>query len=99
MSTEYRPLNRRRARVRPLSRGKRSGSAPRCVAAQTGRRAAHGRSHSVTSLVLPVAERRATTVLVVDDFNPFSKLVREALTPWGFAVFGAKSPDEGLALF
>ena len=56
------------------------------------------RSHPVPS-VLAIAERRAPAVLVVDDFNPSSKLVREALTRRGFAVFGAKSPDEGLALF
>jgi two-component system, cell cycle sensor histidine kinase and response regulator CckA len=59
------------------------------------RRTAPGRSHSV----VPIAEQRARAVLVVDDFNPFCKLIRETLAPRGFAVFGAKSPDEGLALF
>jgi CheY-like chemotaxis protein len=62
-------------------------------------RTAPGRSNSVLSLVVPIAEQRTPAVLVVDDFNPFGKLIRETLAPRGFAVFGAKSPDEGLALF
>jgi CheY-like chemotaxis protein len=62
-------------------------------------RTALGRSHSVRSSVLTVAEHWAPAVLVVDDLNPFSKRIREMLACRGFAVFGAKSPDEGLALF
>jgi DNA-binding response OmpR family regulator len=46
-----------------------------------------------------MAEPRVPAVLVVDDFNPSSDLTREALAHRGFAVLGAKSPDEGLALF
>jgi DNA-binding NtrC family response regulator len=38
-------------------------------------------------------------VLVVDDLIPFSKVIRETFVRRGFAVFGAKSPDEGLTLF
>jgi DNA-binding response OmpR family regulator len=38
-------------------------------------------------------------VLVVDDLIPFSQVIGETLASRGFAVFGAKSPDEGLALF
>jgi CheY-like chemotaxis protein len=71
----------------------------RVSAAQLRPRTALGRSHSVRSLVLPGAEAWAPTVLVVDDLNPFSKLIRETLAPRGFAVLAAKSPDEGLALF
>jgi DNA-binding response OmpR family regulator len=36
---------------------------------------------------------------VVDDFIPSSNLTRETLAHQGFSVLGAKSPDEGLALF
>jgi CheY-like chemotaxis protein len=68
-------------------------------ATQLRSRTALGRSHSVSSSVFSVAEQWARAVLVVDDFNPFSKLIREMLARRGFAVFGAKSPDEGLALF
>jgi DNA-binding NtrC family response regulator len=46
-----------------------------------------------------VVEQRARAILVVDDFNPFYNLIRDTLAPRGFAVFGANSPDEGLALF
>jgi len=46
-----------------------------------------------------MAERRAPGVLLVDDLIPFSKLIRETFAGRGFAVFGAKTPDEGLALF
>jgi CheY-like chemotaxis protein len=49
--------------------------------------------------VLPVAGTRAPAVLVVDDLIPFSTLIREAFARRGFAVFGAKSADEGMALF
>jgi DNA-binding NtrC family response regulator len=38
-------------------------------------------------------------VLVVEDVVSFSKLIRKGLARRGFAVFSAKSPDEGLALF
>ena len=71
----------------------------RVSAAQLRPRTALGPSHSVRSLVLPRAEQRPPTVLVVDNSNPHSKLIRETLAPRGFAVFSAKSPDEGLALF
>jgi CheY-like chemotaxis protein len=71
----------------------------RVSAAQLPPRTALGCSHSVRSLVLAGAEQRTPTVLVIDDLKPFSKLIREALAPRGFAVFGAKTPDEGLALF
>jgi DNA-binding response OmpR family regulator len=84
------PLRRRRCAKRfstPVS------------AAQLRPRTAFGRSHSVRSWVFPRGEQCAPTVLVVDDSNAFSKLIREALAPSGFAVFAAKSPDEGLALF
>jgi DNA-binding response OmpR family regulator len=67
--------------------------------AQLRQPTAPGRSHSVRSMALPSVEQRAPAVLVVDDFNPFSKLIRETLAPRGFAVFGAKTPDEGMALF
>jgi DNA-binding response OmpR family regulator len=53
----------------------------------------------VHSQVLTLAEPRAPAILVIDDFNPFSNLIQETLAPRGFAVFAAKSPDEGLALF
>jgi len=49
--------------------------------------------------VLPAGEPRAPAVLVVDDLVPFSKLIRGTLDRRGYGVFGAKSPDEGLALF
>jgi DNA-binding response OmpR family regulator len=58
-----------------------------------------GRPHGFVPDVLPVAKTRAPAVLVVDDFIPFSTLIREAFARRGFAVFGAKSPDEGMALF
>ena len=69
------------------------------VSATQRLRTALGRSHSVRTLALPIAEQRAPAILVVDDFNPFYNLIRETLAPHGFAVFGAQSPDEGLALF
>jgi DNA-binding response OmpR family regulator len=62
-------------------------------------RTAHGCSLSVHSGVLPITEQRIPAVLVVDDFNPLSSLTCETLAHRGFAVIGAKSPDEGLALF
>jgi CheY-like chemotaxis protein len=71
----------------------------RMSATQFRPRMAIERSHSVRSQVLPGAEQRPTTVLVVDDLRSFSKLIRETLAPRGFAVFGAKTPDEGRALF
>jgi DNA-binding response OmpR family regulator len=71
----------------------------RVSAAQLGGHTSIGRSHSVRSLVLPGAEQRTPTVLVVDDLKPFSELIRETFAPRGFVVFGAKTPDEGLALF
>jgi DNA-binding response OmpR family regulator len=58
-----------------------------------------GLSHGSVPDVLPVAKPRAPAVLVVDDFIPFSTLFRDAFARRGFVVFGAKSPDEGMALF
>jgi DNA-binding NtrC family response regulator len=49
--------------------------------------------------VLTAAKPQPPAVLVVDDFNPSSKLIGEALASRGFAVFGTRSADEGLALF
>ena len=66
---------------------------------QLNRRTAAGRSHASVAEALPMAERRAPGVLLVDDLIPFSKLIRETFAGRGFAVFGAKTPDEGLALF
>jgi two-component system, cell cycle sensor histidine kinase and response regulator CckA len=84
----------------PLAAPLRPGRcAKRVSAAQLRARTSLVRSHSVRSLVLPRAEQQASTVLVVDDLNSFSNLIRETLVPRGLAVFGAKSPDEGLALF
>ena len=51
------------------------------------------------SVAVALAEQPAPAVLVIDDFNHFSKLIHETLAPRGFAVFSADSPDEGLALF
>jgi CheY-like chemotaxis protein len=85
------------ARIRCRSCGKRFEEP--ASRTQLRRRTALGCSHSVRPLVLPTADRRALAILVVDDFNPFYNLIRETLAPLGFAVFGAKSPDEGLALF
>jgi DNA-binding response OmpR family regulator len=62
-------------------------------------RTAPGRSRSSVPEALPEAEPRAPGILVVDDLIPFSKVVRETFAGRGFAVFGAKTPDEGLALF
>jgi CheY-like chemotaxis protein len=58
-----------------------------------------GRSHGLVPGVLPIAEPRAPAVLVVEDIIPLAKLVRKRLARRGFAVFGAKSPAEALALF
>jgi len=58
-----------------------------------------GRSHWPNREILSKAESRTQAVLVVDDSIPLTKLIREALKCRGFAVFGAKSPDEGLELF
>jgi len=71
----------------------------RVSAVQFHERTSIGRSHSVRSLFLPGAEPRTPTVLVVDDRKAFSKLIRDTFVPRGFVVFGAKTPDEGLALF
>jgi DNA-binding response OmpR family regulator len=46
-----------------------------------------------------MAESRDQAVLVVDDSIPLSGLIRKTLARRGFAVFGAKSPDEALELF
>ena len=58
-----------------------------------------GGSHWPVPEALPTAGPRAAGVLVVDDLIPFSKVIRETLVRRGFAVFGAKTPDEGMALF
>jgi DNA-binding response OmpR family regulator len=58
-----------------------------------------GRPHRFLPGVLPVSKTRAPAVLVVDDVIPFSTLIREAFARRGFAVLGAKTPDEGMALF
>ena len=62
-------------------------------------RTARSRWHWPAPIILPIAERRTPAVLVVEDLVPFSKLIRKGLARRGFAVFGANSPDEGLALF
>src|ERR1700691_708285 len=56
-----------------------------------------GRSHGPVPGVLPIAEPRAPAILVVEDSIAFSKLIRKRLARRGFAVFAAKSADEGLA--
>ena len=71
----------------------------RVSAVQFGAHTSIAPSHSVRSLLLPGAEPRTPTVLVVDDRKAFSKLIRDTFAPRGFVVFGAKTPDEGLALF
>jgi DNA-binding response OmpR family regulator len=62
-------------------------------------RIAPGGSPGSIPVVLPIAAPRASTVLVVDDLVPFSTMVRETFVRRGFAFFGAKSPDEAMALF
>ena len=66
---------------------------------QLHRRPAPGRSHSSVPEVLPIGGPRVPGVLVVDDLIPFAKVMRETFACRGFAVFGAKTPDEGLELF
>ena len=66
---------------------------------QLHRRTAPGRSHLSVPRVLPIAGPRAPGVLVIDDLLPFSKVTRETFVSRGFAVFGAKTADEGLELF
>jgi CheY-like chemotaxis protein len=46
-----------------------------------------------------MGEARARTVLVVEDGNAFSRLIRRALEHRRFAVYCAKSPDQGLSQF
>jgi len=65
---------------------------PRTPAAPAGSRRSISKS-------LPVVEPHAPAVLVVDDSIPIYKLVRGTFLRRGFAVFGAKTPDEGMALF
>jgi len=67
--------------------------------AQLQKRSALGRSRWPIAEVLPKAEPRVPGILVVDDLVPFSKLIRETLERRGFAVIGARSSDEGMALF
>ncbi len=67
---------------------------------QENQRTALGRSHSsVPEAILFIAEPRAPGVLVVDDSSPFAQGMRETFANRGFAVFGAKNPDDALALF
>jgi len=49
--------------------------------------------------ILPIAESRASAVLVVDDLIPFSTMVRESFVRRGLVVFVAKSSDEAMAQF
>ena len=58
-----------------------------------------GGSHWPVPDALSIARPRAAGVLVVDDLIPFCKVIRETFVGRGFAVFGAKTPDEGLELF
>ena len=60
---------------------------------------AFGRSHWPVPEVLPISGQRAGAVLIVEASVSFSKLIGKTLADRGFAVFGAKSHDEGLALF
>jgi DNA-binding response OmpR family regulator len=46
-----------------------------------------------------MSAQRVPAVLVVDDFNPFSRLIRHVLRQRRFAVFCASSAAKGLALF
>jgi DNA-binding response OmpR family regulator len=62
-------------------------------------RTVRGGSHRTVPEVLPIAGPRAAGVLVIDDLIPFSKVIRETFASRGFAVFGAKTPDEGLEHF
>jgi DNA-binding response OmpR family regulator len=66
---------------------------------QLQRRTAPGRSLSSVPEAISIAGPRAPGVLVVDDLIPFSQMIRETFAGRGFAVFGAKTPDEGLELF
>jgi DNA-binding NtrC family response regulator len=67
--------------------------------AQLHPHSALGRSHWSVPNQPPTNEQRVLAVLVVDDSISFSKLIRETLGSLGLAVFDAKSPDDGLALF
>jgi DNA-binding response OmpR family regulator len=58
-----------------------------------------GRSHWPIPEALPISRQRARGVLVVESSNSLSILISKTLIGRGFAVFGAKSPDEALALF
>jgi DNA-binding NtrC family response regulator len=58
-----------------------------------------GSSQCSVPEVLPVIEPQASAVLVVDDLIPFSTIVRDWFVRRGHTVFGAKSPDEAMALF
>ena len=60
---------------------------------------AAGRPRRSVSESLPTVEPDAPAILVVDDSIPFYQLLRGAFQRRGFAVFGAKSPGEGMALF
>jgi CheY-like chemotaxis protein len=64
-----------------------------------GTRTAPGGADEPVPEAPPTGEPRAPGVLVVDDLIPFFQVIRETFASRGFAVFGAKSPDEGLALF
>ena len=60
---------------------------------------APGGRHRPDPEVLPMAGQRAPVVLVVEDSAPLLRLIRKTLARRGFAVFSAKSPGDGLALF
>jgi len=75
------------------------GSSKRVSPARIRRRTAPGRSHSSVADALSTAGPRALGVLVVDDLIPLAKVMRETFGSRGFAVFGAKTPAEGLELF
>jgi DNA-binding response OmpR family regulator len=71
----------------------------RMVFTQLATRIALGSSQHSVPEILPVVEPQAPAVLVVDDLIPFSTVVREWFVRRGFMVYGAKSPDEAMAMF
>jgi CheY-like chemotaxis protein len=75
------------------------GSYKRVNPARLRRRTAPGRLHSSVAGALSTAGPRPRGVLVVDDLIPLAKVMRKTFASRGFAVFGAKTPDEGLELF
>jgi DNA-binding response OmpR family regulator len=71
----------------------------RMVFTQLASRIALGASQPSVPALLAIHEPQAPAVLVVDDLIPFSTVVREWFVRRGFTVFGAKSPEEALAMF